>query len=188
MNPVRLTRRTAMLPFNGCEPEYIRTVCHGACCRSSIAPSGIIVTIHPSEEEAIRARGGEISNGFLQPKDRRCPFQNEAQLCDLHGSGAKPFGCSASPFTLAPGGRTLIVRNRYRLLKCYNDGRRIPAYRAFRGSLDLIFGEEGAHHVCAEIEAGGDEAWWEIPDEIFALLTENDAAKRKAKEDGRLGL
>ena len=83
-----------------------------------------MITIHPSEQAAIEGLGGRVIDGLLQPKTgcRKCPFKTPEHLCGIHFSGSKPFGCIASPFTLNAND-TLIVRNRYRLLKCYNDGR-----------------------------------------------------------------
>jgi DNA modification methylase len=174
---VKVSAAMARLRFNGCDPEYIRTTCHARCCESSTAPSGTIITIHPSEREAIERRGGVVEAGLLQPVKRRCPFKTAANLCGLHGSEDKPFGCIASPFTLNRNG-TLIVRNRYRLLRCYDDGRRLPAYVAFRASLDLIFGLAEAARICGHLEAGGGDLMAEISERSYRLLIDNDDIKR----------
>ena len=180
---VKVSAASMRQEFAGCSPDYIRDVCHASCCRSSIAATGIIVTIHPTEQAAIKAVGGVVVNGLLQPADgcRRCPFQStETHLCGLHDTPAKPFGCIASPFTLTRNGHTLIVRNRYRLLKCYRDGDRIPAYIAFRASLDLIFGRDVAQDISDHMDAGGGDMVANITDDTYDVLVDNDAIKKRA--------
>lgn len=102
MIPIKVSAASCRLRFNGCDPDYIRTRCHGACCRSTSSPTGTLITIHPIEQAAIEEHGGVVHNGLLQPAPgcKRCPFQNTDHLCDLHGGPDKPFGC-----TLASGGR-----------------------------------------------------------------------------------
>lgn len=179
---VRISSATLRQRFNGCDPEYIRTVCHGACCRSSVAPSGILVVVHPAEQVVVEQAGGVVKDGKLCAVERRCPFQESStDLCSLHGTPAKPFGCIASPFTLSPSGRSLVIRNRYRLLKCYNDGRKLPAYVAFRGSLDAILGTVEANSLCALMEDGLEgHAEVPIPERSWRWLRQNDESKRRA--------
>jgi hypothetical protein len=178
---VKVSAACARLPFNGCEPEYIRSVCHARCCESSTAANGTLITIHPWEEAAIRARGGQIIGGLLQPRpgERRCPFKTSEQLCCLHRTPDKPFGCIASPFTLNRRD-TLIVRNRYKLLKCFRDGRRLPAYRAFSASLVLLFGADTASAISRHLDAGGGDRSWPMPERSYTLLKENDRIKHQA--------
>jgi hypothetical protein len=173
---VRVSAKMARLEFAGCQPDYIRDVCHGRCCESSTAPSGTIISIHPTEVAALEARGARIVDGLLQTPTGRCQFKTPANLCGLHGQPDKPFGCIASPFTLNAQG-TLIVRNRYRLLKCFKDGARLPAYRAFRASLDLIFGAAEAARICDALDAGGGDVDARMPRASWAMLRDNDAAK-----------
>lgn len=180
---VKVSAAMARQEFNGCELEYIRNVCHATCCESSTAPNGTVITIHPSEAATIRGLGGKIRAGLLLPRpgERKCPFkEEESHLCGLHGSTAKPFGCIASPFTLTKKG-TLIVRNRYRLLKCYKDGRKLPAYVAFRASLDLIFGRREAQRIADHLDAGGGDLFARMPERSYLMLLQNDQIKRKAK-------
>jgi hypothetical protein len=185
---VKISAAQARQRFHGCAPDYIRDVCHGACCRSSTAPTGIMVTIHPTEEAAITARGARVDHGLLQPRDgeRRCPFQTGEHLCGLHGTPDKPFGCIASPFTLNRAG-TLIVRNRYRLLKCYKDDRdgpAPPAYQAFRSSLNLIFGDDEAQRITDHLDDGGGDLYAAMPVESYRRLRDNDAIKHGETVDG----
>lgn len=150
--PIRLSRASLTLRFHGCTPEYIRDVCHGRCCRSSTDPSGTSVAVLPDEEAALRDRGAEVADGLLVPRARSCPFQCSGGLCGLHATPDKPFGCIASPFILTSRD-TLIVRNRYKLLKCHRDHKDsgLPAYVAFRASLDLLFGPAQARGLCDDL-------------------------------------
>lgn len=178
---VRITAATAMQRFAGCDPSYIASTCHASCCRSSTSISGTLITIHPSEESALVARGAVVIDGKLERQDgkRRCQFQDESSnLCALHNSEIKPFGCVASPFTLAKGGRTLIIRNRYRLLKCYNDGARLPAYVAFAASLRLLFGDDEANRIGAHFANCASDIMSPMRRMAWDMLTDNDRAKR----------
>jgi len=183
MRKVKVSAKMARLLFNGCDPDYIANVCHASCCDSSTSPTGIMVTIHPSEQANIEALGGIVKDGLLQPKVgcKKCPFKQRDSLCGIHFSGYKPFGCIASPFTLNSSD-TLIVRNRYRLLKCYNDGRRIPAYKAFRASLNLIFGNDEAGRICTHLDNGGGDIYAHMTDESYEKLKTNDEIKHKNKK------
>ncbi len=176
---VKISAASANLRFNGCDPEYIRDVCHSSCCNSSTAPNGTMITIHPSEEKAITGRGGVIAGGLLQPHNgaRVCPFKTDTHLCGLHFTPDKPFGCIASPFTLNENG-TLIVRNRYKMLRCYDDGPRLPAYVAFRASLDLIFGKPEAERICNHLSGGGGDLNAAMPRNSFEKLRDNDGIKK----------
>lgn len=185
--------------FHGCEPQYINDVCHGRCCRSSTEPRGILVTIHRTETEAREAMlmmgGGVDADGLVIPRagEKQCPAQQPNYLCHLHGTPAKPFGCIASPFTLTSGDR-LVVRNRYRLLRCYRqerraewgdpggDGPALPAYVAFRASLDLILGYDEAVRCVAHLEAGGGDYVCPIPLGTYTMLHDNDNVKRRVHD------
>jgi Putative zinc- or iron-chelating domain len=139
--------------FHGCEPTYIRDVCKGACCRSS--KSGTFIQIAADEVGRIAAQGGRVVDGLLVAAGGRCQFQaRDSNLCELHETPDKPFGCVASPFVLTSRD-TLVVRNRYRLLRCYGAG--LPAYRAFAASLRLLFGRAGAGLLEMHLDRGGDD-------------------------------
>ncbi len=152
---VKISAKSARLEFNGCDPDFIREVCQARCCDAPSRPQGTFIAIGDDEKAAIEARGGEIVAGLLQTPDRVCPFKDrESYLCELHGSSAKPFGCVASPFTLNACG-TMIVRNRYKLLPCYKAGPRLPAYKAFASSLEILFGARVAGILSRHLDAGG---------------------------------
>jgi hypothetical protein len=175
---VKVSAANARQRFHGCTPDYIRSVCHGACCRSTTSPTGTLITIHPNEQAAVEAAGGTVRDNLLVPVNRRCPFQHDG-LCGLHGQDAKPFGCIASPFTLNRSG-TLVVRNRYRRLRCYRDDRdgpAPPAYRAFRASLDLIFGPTVAQQLVDHLDAGGGDIRLPARADAHRKLIDNDRIK-----------
>jgi len=126
------------------------------------------VTIHESEKE--RFKDKIIIDNFLQPDKRGlCPFKNDNGLCNTHTD--KPFGCRASPFTLTTKG-TLIVRNRYRMLKCYNTKDAIPVYEAHKESLLAIIGSSGYE----EFLNGKD--YINIPNDVYKKLIDNDKYKK----------
>jgi hypothetical protein len=183
MIKVKVSNKMAKLKFAGCDPEYIKNVCKASCCQSSVSKTGTMITIHPEEQDNIIGKYGvKIENNLLQPKDgqKRCPFKTNDNLCGIHYSGDKPFGCIASPFTLNKSG-TLIVRNRYKLLKCYDDGNKIPAYIAFRASLDLIFGESEAERLCNELSNTSDDVYASMSEENYNKLVKNDEIKKENK-------
>lgn len=159
--------------FHPCIPDYIKANCNGRCCQGT---GRIMVTIHPSETARIESLGAKVSGGFIVADERGlCPFKTEEGFCKIHGDD-KPFGCKSSPFTLNENG-TLIVRNRYRLLKCGKGDGRIPAYKAHRWSLAQIFGQPEADRIADKCESGVDAITATMPALYYAILKENDAAK-----------
>lgn len=183
---VKVSAAMARLSFNGCEPEYIRTTCHAHCCESSTHPSGVFIAIRMEEELPLISRGAVIQEGMLQPDSatRKCPFKNsDTSLCMLHGTADKPLGCIASPFTLTSRD-TLIVRNRYKLLKCYNDGRKLPAYRAFFSSLVRLFGEGEARRIAEHFDAGGGDVIASIQADAYYGLQELDTHRAATSGKG----
>ena len=163
--------------FQPCVPDYIKSTCKGRCCESS--NGGIRVVIHPTETDRITRLGGAVGpDGYLAPDARGlCPFKSDDGLCGIHAE--KPLGCRASPFTLAPGGRTLVVRNRYRLLGCYRGDGAVPAYEAHGQSLAAILGAEQAARVAAAAAAGDDAIPATIERGVYTMLVAN-AERRRA--------
>jgi DNA modification methylase len=134
-----------------CTPKYIQATCHGRCCEGT---KGILVSLLPDEQAEHEAAGLVVSEGkLLASETGKCPHKQPSGFCGVHGTDGKPFGCTASPFTLNGRG-TLIIRNRYTKLKCHGQGE--PAYQTFRASLDLLFGTEEAGRLVAAAEAGAD--------------------------------
>lgn len=185
-NLVKIKVSAAMchLPFNGCNPEFIRAICKSSCCDSSTR--GTLIVIHPTEENKVRARGGIVTDGLLQanPITRQCPFKTEDYLCNLHDTPDKPFGCIASPFTLNAN-RTLIIRNRYKLLRCFKTGYMLPAYKAFRPSLDLLFGYCEAERICKHLDNGNSDLIARMSIINYQMLIDNDSSKHQLLKGGR---
>lgn len=181
MTEIRISAAMARQKFHGCESGYIRDICHASCCLSSVDPSGVLIAIHPREQRAIEVRGGMVVNGLLQPRGDRCPFHGDGLLCSLHGTTDKPFGCVLSPFTINASG-TLIIRNRYRLLKCYGQGR--AAYQVFFPSLVLLFGPEGAARVREHLDREGGDLVLKADPVACQMALDND----KIKHGGTLQL
>ena len=187
MIDVKVSAKSLRGRFNGCDSDYIANVCHGACCRTSSHPDGIIVSVDPSEVDLVTSGPIPIqltSKNMVVPVNKRCPNQTEQNLCAAHGTPHKPFGCIASPFTINKN-HTLIVRNRYRLLKCYNDGKKIPAYIAFRDSLVALFGEENTQRIEVHLDAGGGDLQVPMGDKIAALLLKKNESSKQGVADGK---
>ena len=156
-----------------CSADYIKDVCHGSCCTGS---NKVLVSLLPDEADYQLSKGYSVENNLLQAdkKTGKCPHINKIGFCALHGSPNKPFGCIASPFTLN-NANTLIIRNRYSLMKCHGSGD--YAFRVFRSSLNLIFGEKEAERICNYYESNeGDLESW-IPRENYEKLTYLDNLK-----------
>lgn len=178
MSIVKVSAKSARALFHGCDPEYVRNVCHGSCCRSSASPEGTIVYVAPHERAGVESHGGRIRpDGLLITNNKRCPFQNSDDLCDLHGTGAKPLNCIASPFTLTPNGTTLVISYRYRLLNCHKRDGTIPAYVSFRASLLGLFGLDETDRITRHLDAGGGD--------IMATLLPGVHSQLMARRDVR---
>ena len=173
---IKISAKMANLKFIECNPDYIKNVCNGSCCQSSTKESGTMITIHPSEVAGIEELGGRVIDGLLDTPNKKCMFKNGQNLCDLHFTDKKPFGCIASPFTLN-NSDTLIVRNRYKMLKCFKDGGSVPAYKNFKASLDLILGKDESERVAAHFNNGGGDIVVKIATENYRKLKDNDAIK-----------
>jgi len=158
--------------FN-CTPEYIKKHCRGRCCQGS---DKILISLLPMEAEAQEGDGHKTENGLLlaDPGTGKCPHKLPNGLCAVHGTALKPFGCIASPFTLNSG-NTLIIRNRYAMMKCHGQGK--PAYETFRASLDLILGYDKAESVCKKLAAGSGDIKVEITRETYDSIRYLDGVK-----------
>lgn len=150
-----ISAANARLLFNGCQPAFIRDVCHGRCCyvKPGKGPAYTTVPVEKAQRPAIEARGVKLDDGKISACGR-CPFHNATGFCDLHGTPDKPRSCIISPWTLTKK-RKLIVRNRYKLLKCYKAAPGLPAYKAFASGLKMIFGEDNYALIEKHFNAGG---------------------------------
>jgi hypothetical protein len=72
---VKFSIASAWQRFHGCEPDYIRDVCHGRCCDAPSRPGGSMVTIHRSEQDAIEARGGTVGDDGMLVTTAGCNFK-----------------------------------------------------------------------------------------------------------------
>lgn len=140
------------LPFQGCDPEYIRTTCHGRCCHIKSHPQGTVVRVERDQQAVLVLRGAVFNeHDVMLTRNRKCMFHTDAGLCALHGTGDKPRSCIQSPFMLTKND-TLIVRNRYKHLICFKAEPRLPAYKAFASSLVLLFGDAAARAITKQLE------------------------------------
>lgn len=158
-----------------CNKEYILSHCHGRCCEGA---GKIIISLLPNEVERMVSEGYGVIGGFLQPDTEtgKCPFKTKEGLCSVHDTDLKPFGCVASPFTLNDSD-TLIIRNRYSLLKCHNEGEH--AYVTFKSSLNLLFGEEESTRICNEMQTSNTDFYAKIHTTSYNSLKYLDALKHK---------
>lgn len=162
--------------FVPCNTNFIRDVCGASCCDSSIK-GRIVVSILDVERARIEALGGVVINGALIDKEGKCPFKNKENLCSLHSGGLKPFGCLVSPFVLNKNS-TLIVRNRYRLFKCYRNvcSGKLLVYEAHRKSLEVLFGVEGFLFIRSVVELE-DDFYMDMDDKVFQNMKETQKAR-----------
>jgi hypothetical protein len=176
---IEVSNKMMQLPFNGCEEDYIYNVCKGQCCQHKKIDKSIIVD-KMEEVNLMYKYKVKIKDGFLQPENKKCktcPFKTEESLCKLHHTNDKPFGCVSSPFALNKNDM-LIVNNRYKLLKCYNDGKRLPAYKAFRGALNFLFGEVEAERLCYYLEHTSSNIHSPMPFTTYKTMLEHDRIKK----------
>jgi len=175
---VKISNKSLLQKFAICNVDYIKTVCNGSCCNSS---NKLMVTVHDSEKDNILNNPFikiDIEGNFIKPNEKGlCPFKNEYGLCVLHNTIYKPFGCIVSPFTLNKN-NTLIVRNRYRLLKCYRINiNKTPVYIAHKFSLVKLFGESGYDEICNNMNFNRD--FFIYLDNIkYSILKDNDNFKK----------
>lgn len=176
--PVTVSAKAARLEFQGCGAAYIRDVCHGRCCWVSKDGRDLTtIYVEPDQRLPLTVLGAAFGpDGVLVPRaDGRCRFQGPDGLCAVHpqtapgGEPVKPRSCWVSPWTLTPSGR-LVVRNRYKLLRCYRAEPRLPAYRAFRSGLVMLFGEAETVRLTAHFDAGGGDAPALLPAARAALV------------------
>ena len=162
-----------------CSKDYIINNCKGRCCQGT---DKILISLLPEEEQKHKDKGFIVIDGLLQPnsKTRQCPHKLNNGLCGVHNTYLKPFGCIASPFTLNDS-NTLIVRNRYSMLKCHGDGER--AYKVFRASLDLIFGKGEAEILCKKLDEKEKDITALMPYESYKKLKYLDGLKHNRADN-----
>jgi len=169
---IKISSKWANNLFN-CSYDNIINNCIGRCCEGT---DKILISILPEEEKGQIEAGYEIKEGLLQPdkKTGKCPHKLKNGLCGVHETELKPFGCIASPFTLN-NSNTLIIRNRYSMMKCHGEGE--PAFKTFRASLDKILGNEESERVCQLLESGSRDIIAEIPIKNYENIKYLDGLK-----------
>jgi len=171
---IKISAKSVRQLFKGCTQEYITKVCKGKCCEGS---GELSVAISEREKNGIEELGAEVKGGLIVADKRgKCPFKRPDGLCGLHGTVRKPIGCRASPFTLNKN-NTLIVRNRYRLMRCYKGGT-VPAYKAYSESLVALFGSDIAAEITTHLDGGGGDIVKEMPMYVYQSLAENAIVRK----------
>ncbi len=159
--------------FHPCDLDFIKNECNATCCEQSTGDT--LITVHPLERGNFE--DWELNGNFLESVNGKCLYKDN-NLCGLHGTDKKPFGCIVSPFTLNSN-NTLIVRNRYRLFKCYKvtEGK-IPVYEAHRHSLVRLFGEEKTTEIINHLDNGGGDITVKMDYKTHKILRDNDRIKK----------
>ena len=165
--------------FHPCDEDFVKNVCNGYCCHSGSRNAHIV--INESDIPKLRKYRPDIvvQEGILQT-GKLCLFKDKNGLCILHNTPDYPFGCRISPFTLNKN-NTLIIRNRWRLLKCFKikEGK-IPAYKVFRESLVAIFRELEAQQIIDFIEKNKCDLYSNVSEEIHQKIKEKNDALHKS--------
>jgi hypothetical protein len=176
---VKISSKCMRLLFINCDPKYIVNNCHGKCCQiggSETGKQGIMIRVEPEDIGRIRALGGIIKNGLLQPDKRGlCPFKKDNGLCKIHSKG-QITGCIISPFKLSKN-NVVIVRHRYISMKCHRIGK-TPAYKVFRRSLITMFGNKETNRICHWLDKGHGDLYAYMKTNIFNVIKHNEGVKR----------
>lgn len=159
-----------------CCPDFITETCRGSCCERS--GKAALISLLPQEQIWFEKKKYKVENGILQPDQntQKCPVKTDDGFCGLHNTKHKPFGCRCSPFTLR-NGKTLIVRQRYSVMRCHGLGD--YAFRTFRSSLNLIFGNKEAEHICNHLEKTHSDVIAEMPIISYTNLIYLDSLKQE---------
>lgn len=183
MTTVKISAAMMRQMFRPCDPDFIATTCKASCCRSTTAPGGIAVTVtDDTEARQVIDLGADVVGLSIQPVNRRCPFQGEDHLCQIWDT-AQPWGCQVSPFTLNAN-NTLIVRNRYRSLKCYRADGALPAYQAHRRALEALLGATTTAFVVTHLHAGGGDLYVDVdPRHVQWLHAKNATSATNNREE-----
>jgi len=171
---IKISTKCLRHHFN-CTEEFITTVCKGRCCQGS---KRILVSLLPQEQKWHESQGHKVIDGVLQAhNNKRCHHREENGFCSLHGTPNKPFGCIASPFILNKK-NTLVIRHRYFMFKCHGYGE--YAYKVFKASLDLLFGEKESDRIYTAMELGADDFYALMPIETYKKVKHlSSTIKRK---------
>jgi Fe-S-cluster containining protein len=171
---IKISSKSMNQKFVKCDEEYIIKNCKGRCCEGT---DKILVTIHKSEQLKFEKKGAKVKDGFLVPVNGLCPFKTNKGLCSTHQD--KPFGCRISPFTLNTN-NTLIVRNRYRSLKCFRrkDVKKYPVYVSHKQSLIFLFNKK-QYNKLVRFSKKGKDCYLKLEYKKYKMLLDNDFQKNK---------
>ena len=156
---IKVSIRSARLPFHSCGEKFILEVCHG-CCVSANKESAWVY-VGDSEIKRIESLGGAINNNLMvgipgEKNKSQCPFLDESTgFCAYHDD-RQPLGCRVSPFRISNLG-VLLIRKRNLALKCFKDktwqgGVKLPAYLGHSRALIALFGKVEYARLKAYIE------------------------------------
>lgn len=184
---IKVSAPMLRLRFIECGPTCIARGCTAKCCDAPSRPTGMHVHVGEYERAGLEGYGAVIDGaGFLQPVPdcRGCPFKTAEYLCGLHNTGVKPFGCIVSPFMLSARD-VLIVRNRYKLLPCYDKYHGDYAYRVFRASLVEMFGWDVTDELMVHLDTGAEDGGqWQMDERVYNQLKGREHAHQEHKEGG----
>lgn len=175
---ITISAKNARLEFQGCSEDYIKNVCHGRCCWTTIGgKTTTSIYAEPDQRVEIIKRGGVFgSDGVIKTgSDGKCIFQEKCGTCKIHpqrsesGVEVKPRSCYISPWILTPSNK-LIIRNRYRLLRCFKADPKLPAYIAFASGLRMAFGDVVYAAIKKHFDSGGGDFEADMPQERFDLI------------------
>jgi len=179
---VKLSGKMIWQQFHTCNSNYITTRCKGRCCESN---KGIKVVVHPNEAERIKAYGVMLEDGYIKPDTRNlCPFKQDNGFCRIHND--KPLGCKASPFSVNDKG-LIIIRNRYRLLCCYKDLPKVPAFEAHRWSLQQLFGINETDNITEQAKSHQDIIIAKMSYYNYTILLDNHIKRNKMNGEIKYG-
>jgi len=174
---IKVSGKSAYLKFRECGPTCIANGCTAKCCDAPTTPLGIKVSILDDDNIHMILDDNNVTviDGYMQPRsgERLCPFKSDEHLCLLHDTIYKPFGCIVSPFFLNRNS-TLVVRNRYKLLPCYDKTGGERAYRVFSSSLKAIFTEDVYKHVVDRLDLSNTSFMAPIRRVIYDRLRERE--------------
>lgn len=184
MRTIKVSYKSLIQQFHPCNKEFIKNVCHGACCEMHSGDNKTHIPVLTGEENGLKKYRPEIEvkNGILST-GTRCIFQDQEGLCAIHDKSEYPFACRVVPFALNKN-NVLIIRNRWRLMKCFRvkEGK-VPAYKAFRFNLEAIFDKEELGRIIKYIEIEKRDCEAFITGEVYKRMKEENGILKRSYEN-----
>jgi 1-aminocyclopropane-1-carboxylate deaminase/D-cysteine desulfhydrase-like pyridoxal-dependent ACC family enzyme/Fe-S-cluster containining protein len=171
---------------NPCDVNMITNHCYAQCCRGTYKKLDQPVVIVLDDEEKNLIPESQILNftidknrHLLVTDNRKCPYQDStSNLCSIHLTGKKPFGCSIMPITITKG--EIAIQKIFTKMKCqvksFEGVNKVPFYKGYRQSMVALFGEEETQRIIQEIESEKTKITARIP----SLQIEKMRAVKKA--------